>query len=370
MGRDEDKEEVRRAYSTPSSPAAFTAPAALYRHFGGRISKDVIKEVLEEEDSYNLHKEYHKPLKYNTFYILRRRQMAQVDLVEVQALAQQNDGVRYLMTIISAFSRKIWVYPMKDKKAQTAEAALSDWLGGLRHKFKILQSDLGKEFVNHRVRALLEEHGVKHQLATTKNKNSYVERSQKTVQIRLYKLLTHRETLRYIDHLEDIVKGYNNNPHRGIGYMTPNDADKKSNEVKVRGILRKKHAKIKRQKPRFSLNQMVRIKTDSKRPSSSRRAYAEQYHLEFFKIVRINQKLPIPLYYLQSLDTEEVIEDGFYGNELSAVRLRDGVWKIEKILRTRRKRGGRRGEKEALVKWQGFSDRWNSWVDEREVREV
>ena len=180
--------------------------------------------------------------------------------------------------------------------------------------------------------------------------------------------MTQKESLRYIDELQEIVSGYNNKPHRSIGYMTPLSADKIRNQAKVRGILRENYLKVKRKKPRYNLGQIVRIKTDAKRPSSSTRAYAEQYKLELFRIVRINKTMPVPMYYLKSMDTEEIIKEGFYGNELSAVRLNNNEFKVEKIIRRRKKKRGRGYE--VLVKWPGFSERRNSWADEREVKRV
>lgn len=369
MGKEDDIAEVREAYRYPASPAGLTAPGALYRHFKGRISLNTIKEALEGEDSYNLHKEYHKPLQWNPFYIYHRRQLAQCDLVETQQISDQNDGCRYLLTIISAFSRRMWVYPLKDKKAKTVEKSLAEWIKSLgRHQFKVLQSDAGKEFENGLVSKLLRENNISHQVVSTTNKNPHVERAQKTLQIRIYKLLTQRESLRFIDDLEEIVSGYNSKPHRSLGYMTPLEAEKIKNGTKVRGILRERYMKIKRKKPKYNVGQLVRVKTNAKRPSSSTRAYAEQYKLELFRIVRISKSMPVPMYFIKSLDTEDVIKDAFYGNELSAVRLIDNKFKIERVIRTRKKRRGR--GKELLVKWLGFSDKWNSWIDENELTGV
>jgi len=369
MNKEQEIEEVRQAYRDPSNPAGLSAPGALHRYFKGRISLNTIKKALQGEDSYNLHKEYHKPLQWNPFFIYHRRQLAQADLVEFQQLASQNDGVRYLLTIISAFSRKIWVYPLLDKRTITVEKELAKWIKSLGpHQFETLQTDFGKEFLGRAVQTLLAKHSIRHEAVGTTNKNPHVERVQKTLQIRIYKLLTQKEGLRFIDELPEIVSAYNRNPHRTLGYMTPLAAEKIQNEVKVRGILRRKYLKIKRQKPRYRIGQLVRLKTDAKRPSSSTRSYAEQFKLELFRIVRINKTLPVPMYYVKSLDTEEIIKEGFYGNELSAVELIDNKFKIEKVIRSRKKRRGR--GRELLVKWLGFSDKWNSWINEEDLEEV
>ena len=51
----------------------------------------------------------------------------------------------------------------------------------------------------------------------------------------------------------------------------------------------------------------------------------------------------------------------FYDTEVQKVIKMDDIYKIEKILKTRRR--GR--VKEYLVKWKGYPDKFNSWVNEK-----
>ena len=72
-----------------------------------------------------------------------------------------------------------------------------------------------------------------------------------------------------------------------------------------------------------------------------------------------------PTYKIADLDGE-VIQGTFYDRELQHVVKTDEVYKIEKIMRTRRR--GRK--KEYFVKWRGYPDKFNSWVDEANVTNV
>ena len=105
----------------------------------------------------------------------------------------------------------------------------------------------------------------------------------------------------------------------------------------------------------------MRIKTQPKKLTSSSRAYAQQYHGEYFRIMRINRTLPIPLYYIKSMNTGEIIEDGFYAEELQVQR--GNVWKIERVVRRRVNNGVR----EIRVKWAHFGPQHNSWIPEADV---
>ena len=137
--------------------------------------------------------------------------------------------------------------------------------------------------------------------------------------------------------------------------MTPLEADRIANELRVRAIHLRRYAKIKKKKPKYAVGDTVRIKTDPHGVSSGRRAYAEQFKGEFFTIERVNSTFPRPMYYLRSLNTHDQIKGGFYGNELS--KIRGNVYRVEKILRTRR----RRGKTEHLVRWKYFNDTHDSW---------
>ncbi len=109
----------------------------------------------------------------------------------------------------------------------------------------------------------------------------------------------------------------------------------------------------------------MRIKTLAKAVSSASRAYAEQFHGEYYRITRINYTMPIALYYLRSLDTGNDIATGFYAQELQ--KQRGDVYKIDGAPLGRRVRNGVR---EVLVKWKYFGDRHNEWIPEANIVRV
>ena len=71
------------------------------------------------------------------------------------------------------------------------------------------------------------------------------------------------------------------------------------------------------------------------------------------------------MYKIVDYDSEPV-EGSFYDRELQRIAKTDEVFKIEKILRTRKRRGG----KKYFVKWRGYPSKFNSWVNEADVTDV
>lgn len=354
---------ISAKYRRPGHPAAFSAPQAVARELG--VGASLAKKALEHVDSYVLHREYKRPRQFNPYFIYNRRDLVQADLIEMRDISARNDGVNYLLLLIDVFTRKIWMYALKRKTGGETRDALETWLNQLRVKPKVLQTDHGREFWNRQVQELLRRENVSLQLAAGTSKAAYAERANKTMQILIYKYLTDRETVRYIEVLQDLVSTYNKRGHRSLQYMSPNDADKPRNQRRVRDIAMQRFSKIKRKKPKYKNGELVRIKTDSKAIVSSRRAYAEQFHGEFFRITRINTTLPIPLYYLKSVDDGGMLDEGFYGEEIQ--RVAGNVFKIERVIRWRGRRGRNR---EALVRWKYFGPQHDSWVDETEITAV
>ena len=74
-----------------------------------------------------------------------------------------------------------------------------------------------------------------------------------------------------------------------------------------------------------------------------------------FKISKI--QLTIPVTYKITDYNGEVIKGSFYEEELQ--KTSQNTFRIEKILR-------RKGDK-SLVKWMGYSDAFNSWVDSKAI---
>ncbi len=356
------KKRVLQHYVQPGHPTAFSAPDAVARHYKDRgLSSKDAKEILEHNDAYVLHREYKRPKVFNPYFIYTKRDTIQSDLIDIRQISRNNDGVNYLLLLIDIFTRKVWVLPLQRKTSVQVRDSLQQWLNSLSRKPKTIETDAGREYCNHHVRSLLQSNNINHKIAVGTCKAAFAERANKTIQILIYKFLTEKETLRYIDELENLVKTYNRRGHRSLQYLTPNEAERPANQPLVRSIQLLRFRKIKKRKPVYKLGDVVRLKTDAKQIVNSRRAYAEQFKGEFFVIRRINTRLPIPLYFVQSMDTNDHIEGGFYANELT--RVRGDIFKIDHVIAER----GRGRNRQLFVRWKYFGPHHDSWIYARDI---
>ena len=367
--------DVARLYKQPGHPVAFSAPNTVYQYFKGQIPLAQIRQALEQVDAYTLHREYKKPRHTNPFFAFERRKHFQADLISIEELQADNEGIKYLLLIIDVFTRKIWVVPLRRKDAGTTAIALAQWLDAIADDAspaKVLLTDRGGEFRGQPVRRLLRDRGVEQQFTHTINKAAVAERANKSLQILIYKYLTDRGETEYLTALPQLVRTYNSRPHRSLRPFSPDEADAPERAGAVRSLHLRRHARMhltkhgnlrKRAPPKFAVGDMVRIKTYALRPSPRTRAYRQQFAGELFRVVRVRTRMPVTMYDIKSMDTEEEIEGGFYANELQ--RVRGDAFKIERILARR----GRGNNEEVLVRWKYFGPRWDAWIPARDIIE-
>jgi len=73
----------------------------------------------------------------------------------------------------------------------------------------------------------------------------------------------------------------------------------------------------------------------------------------------------VPVYKLKD-DAGEILEGTFYELEIQKIIKNDDVYRVETILRKRK----RKGIVEYLAKWKGYEDKFNSWVSERGISKL
>ena len=113
------------------------------------VNREDVVEYLRGEQAYTLHKPARRHYQRNHIYVGGIDAQWQADLADMQGLARQNDGMRYLLTVIDVFSKFASVEPVKSKDAPAVTAAFRMVLeGAAPRRPRRLQTDKGKEFFN------------------------------------------------------------------------------------------------------------------------------------------------------------------------------------------------------------------------------
>ena len=196
--------------------------------------------------------------------------------------------------------------------------------------------DKGSEFYSASFKNWLQDNDIVMYSTRNEGKSVVAERFIRTLKSKIYKHMTSISKNVYIDQLDDIVNEYNNAYHTTIK-MKPIDVkdntyintDKETND----------------KDPKFKVGDRARI--------SKAKGYTPNLSEEIFVIKKVKNTVPWT-YVINDLNGEEIMGT-FYEKELQKTSQEE--FRIEKVIR-------RKGDK-MYVKWKGYDNSFNSWIDQK-----
>ena len=311
----------------------------VYTFFDSKVSGSGAKLIPENEQLAN---ELHKPIirkfakrrVYSTF----KDNIWGVDLADMQLLSRYNKGIRY---VIDIFSKYAWVVPLKDQRGISIVKAFQiiSKQSNSNQKPNKIWVDKGSEFYNAYFKKSLRDNDIVLYSTHNEGKSVVAERFIKTLKGKIYKYMTSISKNVYIDKLDDIVDEYNNMYHTTIK-MKPIDV-KDNTYINT-------SKEINNKDPKFKVGDHVRI---SKYKNIFVKGYMPNWSEEVFVIKKVKNTVPWT-YVINDLNGEE-IKGTFYEKELQKTNQEE--FRIEKVIR-------RKGDK-LYVKWKGYDNSFNSWID-------
>ena len=339
MGRS----KLQQIYYDPKRVGSYGGVAALRKV----VPEKNVEQWLSEQDAYTLHKPVRCHFKRRCVVVGGPNQQWQADLVDMSRLKKTNDGTTFLLMVIDVFSKRAWCIPLKNKSAASLVAAFTQLL---RERPPItLQTDKGSEFLNRSLQKLLKQYGVHHfSTHNEETKASIVERFNMTLKTRMWRYFTKNQSVRYLDVLQDFVRSYNKTYHRSIG-MAPSEV----NGTNQKSVWQRLYGHEGDDTPKFRIGDRVRI---SKAKRHFEKGYMANWTEELFTIVDAHRSDP-PVYRLVDWHGD-TLDGTFYEPELQNITVpKNKTYRVEYILHWRNKK------KEALVKWFGYPESFNSWID-------
>jgi hypothetical protein len=354
------KNDLLKNYVKPGHPLAFSGVGNIYNYYNGKLTHKQILDILSSIESYTLHKNYRSGQRNPTFSHFKRY-MFQMDLVFFKDLAEHNDGVQYILTVIDTFTRYAWVRMLKDKTGETVLNAFQSILEQAGEKPIHLIIDRGTEFNNTQFSQFCAENHIKLDNPDSSIHAAFIERFNRTLQSLIYRYLSEHETRRFVGVLSQLVATYNNRYHRMIG-TSPHVAETDpTSHLDIRMKTLRYHDKIKQKPVTFNIGDTVRI---AKLKTKFSRGYTQQMQDELFKVKHIKTNNKIPMYTLETYNGDETLKGNFYSYEL--IKINTDVFRVEKVL----KRRTNNGVPQLYVKWKGFKDLYNSWINSADIKQI
>lgn len=350
---------LNKLYYDPHLQSGFSSVEKLYNAAAiedRNITRNDVKEWLKGQLTYTLHKPVRRRFERNRVIASYKNEHWEADLVDMQLFKKDNDGNRFILTVIDVFSKVARASPLKDK---TGEELVRVFKPMIQTEFPShLQTDAGKEFLNRRFQELLSDNLIHHFVArNTEIKCSVAERFNRTLKTKMWKYFTMTGRRRYVEVLPQLIDSYNNSVHRTIK-MKPlevNSSNSRQVFFNTYGVWGTKdlhqHSK---KKLKLEPGADVRI---SYQPGQFDKGFLPNWTDEVFRVKNISLTAKKPYIKLEDSNKEE-IEGRFYPEEVQEIN--PGLWRIEKVLRKDKRRGW-------FIKWLNHGPEFNSWIDPNSI---
>lgn len=327
-------------------------------------------EISNEEYLKTLSEELHKPMRKNfqrrSVISRSRNEIWASDISDLSMYTDANDGYKYILVVMDVWSRKSFACACKTKDAKTVANYLETLIKEIGAPKK-MWCDKGSEFYNKSMDVLIKKYKItRYSTFGGLYKVSVIERLQRTLKSEMVKRFTKLRTHNWVDMLPTLIQWYNNKEHSSIKttptkkYESWNGEEEKKSEKQIKKEMRKSMER----ETKFKINDKVRI---SGYKNVFAKGYTPSWSDEIYTIdsISLTADPSEPEMYQLKDRNGEVIQGSFYKEELQKTEL-DSIFLIEEILKEKKVRG----KKQYFVKWLGYPQTYNSWVNEDDMFDV
>ena len=121
------------------------------------------------------------------------------DLVEMQKFSKWNNGIKYLLMVIDAFSKYAWIKPLKNKKTESVSKAFDEVFESSKRSPKMLWTDKDSEFISQHFKDFLKSKSIHLYHTENEEKSTIVERWNRTMKNRMWKMFSANNNSVYWD---------------------------------------------------------------------------------------------------------------------------------------------------------------------------
>ena len=248
------------------------------------------------------------------------------------------------------FQKIAYTFPLKSKKIQDSKPCFQKIFKNNKPKF--IWSDKEPAFFSKEMQQFYKDNNVKIYHTNSHLKAVVIERFNRTLKELMMKEFVKNNNTVWYNVLPKLIEIYNNRYHSTIK-MKPVEVNKNNEKyIKENIYTYDKTIKV----PKFKICDLVRISLKRRdifdKPSSN-----IKWSEELFNDHSINKSNGIT-YKIKDLN-DKIIEGIFYERELQKTKNTSQEYIIEKIIR--------KNKNNYLVKWRGYSNDFNSWIDKNYI---
>lgn len=248
-----------------------------------KITHSELNELIKNQKTNQIHRKFKKNKKVLSHIIsYGENNNWQMDLSDMTEYSNKNSGYKYILLAVDVFTRKAYAEPLKNKAEKTVTEAFNKMVDGSKPE-KIL-SDNGSEFINKEFVANAKSKNIELSNAQVGDHHALgiIDRLTRTLKEMTHKYFTEYNTVRWVDHLPELINTYNNLPHMGINGYSPNDSIKHYPELIKLNL--QKADQMHDIKPDVAVGDTVRVRLP-KTPFT--KGYVPQFSEETYTVLRV-----------------------------------------------------------------------------------
>ena len=256
--------DLEKYYKKFNFPAATTF-LKLLKNEDIKVTKkevdDFIKSRTEQQQT-TIKGEKKKDLgKIVAYYPLS---LIQMDIFDLSKYYKDNQGYKYILCIIDVYSRKVWVYKMKNKDNKNVFESFQTFIQESNLKKyapTILMSDNDSTFINDKFQQILSSNDIIHQPNVLNDHHALglVDSFARILKKIFTRTFLQNKSTTWINNLEEVIDNYNDIPNPALDNIKPNNAFLEKNHRKIYDINHEKSL-YNNTKSSIEVNDKVRVK--------------------------------------------------------------------------------------------------------------
>ena len=363
MSVEDMKTLLSEIYTDTSNPASFSSLERLYKEskkHNSKITRKFVQKWARGHTTYTLHRKVRWNFPRRKTIVAGIDDQWQMDLVSLIKLAPYNSQKKHMLTVIDVFSRFAFAKPLKTKTGTEVTAALEEIFTESGRFPQKIQADQGTEFFNRVMLPFLKDRNIKIFSVYSDPKAALVERFNRSIKKRMFSMFSEKNTLRWVDNLQDLVDAYNRSVHRIIG-MAPKDVNAQNEETLWKKLYSKEFPN--KAKFRFNIGDTVRI---ARIPTTIfEKGYEAKWTREHFTVTHRRATQPVT-YKLMDLKNE-LIKGSFYDHQIQLIEKPSETDQYQvDILKER----NRKGKLQYFVHYRGWPSTFDEWVNKTQLYPV
>ena len=129
-------------YHNTEFPYSYGSRKTVYSFFP-HLDRKNIDNTLLHSDSFTKYRQYRRPRQYLPIYVHSKRELFQLDIIYMDGAKKDNDGYKFLLSVIDCYTKLAWVFPMKKISASNVVHHLRKLFSNPNNLPKKLHTDRG-----------------------------------------------------------------------------------------------------------------------------------------------------------------------------------------------------------------------------------